>query len=861
VAGTTDNPYVGPRPFERDDRPFFFGRSAEARELLSLVVAERAVLLYAASGAGKTSLLHAALVPLLEEEEGFETLPIARIRAALPDDALAAARNVYTAGVLSSLVEGEADDVLQLTLAQFLEARPHTLDAQGFPAPRALIIDQFEEFFTAYAQYWHQRDRFIGDLNHALEADPLLRVVLAIREDYVAQLDPFEPMLPRQLRTRFHLERLGAEAALAAVVSPTRATARTYAPGVAEKLVRDLLRLRIDTGRAEPEEVEGEYVEPVQLQVACQSLWDGLPPDVAEITEEHLRTFGDVDEVLRRFYDGAAHAAAVRARMSERRLRERVEESFITAVGTRNTVYRTETQTGGLPNAAIDELESRRVVRAEWRAGARWYELTHDRLIGPIQTSNARFRGALSRRRRRIALAIVAAAVVLGAIGLAVALPRGGGGAKPALAVSVDAIALDVPNPVARAGPATGTAATVHLATENLAGKTVLLKPVLVSPGAPDRFGASVPVPVTAPERSTATVTVWVPRPRVPGVYGIAVLAGTVGGGPTGRTRSASFRIPNAGAPARAAATSSALTIAAVGLGTVSASGTQPCPPACSYVYSRGTTVSLTALPEPHGRFVGWRGCRSETQSCRVRVAGSTNVTALFTWRTHVVGHTSLGHRITAIEIGNPRSRRKVLVVGCVRQRECQGQVIIDALTKATAVPDIDLWAIPNLNPDHRGDYGVGGISPNKDFPCSWAQRSVYSTHCRPLRVPSEPEARAAFDLVKRLRPALSVWYFARERTHPQSEVEKKHPAWVDRVGGPMAQRVEQAFARLVGLPFEGAEQGLEPYGGYPGSATFWQAHAFPDSVPFWVELHAGKLPAAAAKRHARAILTIAGNL
>ena len=64
-------PYVGPRPFERNDldQAMFFGRDYEADELVSLVFAHQVVLFYAQSGAGKTSLLNAGLIPLLEKEE------------------------------------------------------------------------------------------------------------------------------------------------------------------------------------------------------------------------------------------------------------------------------------------------------------------------------------------------------------------------------------------------------------------------------------------------------------------------------------------------------------------------------------------------------------------------------------------------------------------------------------------------------------------------------------------------------------------------------------------------------------------------------------------------------------------------
>jgi hypothetical protein len=48
-----------------------------------------------------------------------------------------------------------------------------------------------------------------------------------------------------------------------------------------------------------------------------------------------------------------------------------------------------ETQeTAGLPNAAVGVLERQRLIRADVRAGARWCELVHDRLVEPILESN-----------------------------------------------------------------------------------------------------------------------------------------------------------------------------------------------------------------------------------------------------------------------------------------------------------------------------------------------------------------------------------------------------------------------------------------------------------------------------------------
>jgi len=59
------NPYVGPRPIETGER--LFGRARELTELQYLLSAERIVLLHSPSGAGKSSLIQAGLIPQLRE--------------------------------------------------------------------------------------------------------------------------------------------------------------------------------------------------------------------------------------------------------------------------------------------------------------------------------------------------------------------------------------------------------------------------------------------------------------------------------------------------------------------------------------------------------------------------------------------------------------------------------------------------------------------------------------------------------------------------------------------------------------------------------------------------------------------------
>jgi hypothetical protein len=384
------NPYVGPRPFERQDRGLFFGRDREASEVLSLVIAHRMLLIYAQSGAGKTSLINAGLIPLLEKE-GFEVLPLARVQGLIPKDIQPEEiPNLYVFNTLMSWAEDEADPrrLSQMSLTDFLKEREHPTDKEGLPSARVVIFDQFEDLFTFYPERWQDREGFFEQVRDALEEDPLLRVVFVMREDHIAQLDPYAPLLPEKLRTRFRLERLRGEAALLAVKGPLKDTTRSFAEDLAEKLVEELLKIRVEIGMGKSIKVRGEFVEPVQLQVVCQSLWQGLPPDVTIITQDHLQAFGDVNQALSEFYEKCIEKTAQEASVKEGDLRSWFEHTLITSAGTRGTVYRGQQKTGEVSNAAVDVLESLHLIRGEWRAGARWYELTHDRFIEPIQKSN-----------------------------------------------------------------------------------------------------------------------------------------------------------------------------------------------------------------------------------------------------------------------------------------------------------------------------------------------------------------------------------------------------------------------------------------------------------------------------------------
>jgi hypothetical protein len=377
-----ENPYVGPASFTKEDSTRFFGRAAETRELASLVIARRAVLLYAQSGAGKTSLLQASLIPELERRKRVATFPIARVTGS----ADTSSANLYVENALSNLFPGAPHG------RTFAEAFAAVLpaDATGRQQPHLLIFDQFEEIYTFHPELTDQRTAFFEQLGECLASYPQLSLLLSMREDYLADIEANAALLPDRMRTRMRLERLGVESALEAIQGPAALAGMPFSAGAAENLVDNLRRIRTGTPGGKGFAL-GQYVEPVQLQIVCRQLWAGIGTDSSRtkttIDAGDIDKYARVDDALAQFYRDSL-TAAKKSGVTERVLRRWFGERLITPAGTRGLAFRGKKETEGLPNEAVDILDHCHIIRTDLRGGNPWYELAHDRLVEPVREDN-----------------------------------------------------------------------------------------------------------------------------------------------------------------------------------------------------------------------------------------------------------------------------------------------------------------------------------------------------------------------------------------------------------------------------------------------------------------------------------------
>ena len=204
------------------------------------------------------------------------------------------------------------------------------------------------------------------------------------------------------------------------------------------------------------------------------------------------------------------------------------------------------------------------------------------------------------------------------------------------------------------------------------------------------------------------------------------------------------------------------------------------------------------------------------------------------------IGRSVEGRPIVLFRESAPTPTLTVLVVGDIHGNEPAGVPIARQLIAAAAPARTELLVVPTVNPDGLASGTRGnahGVDLNRNFPYRWRPLGggEYSGS-GPL---SEPESRAAHRLILRERPDLTIWFH-----QPFGLVDKPE-------GNPFAAR---RFADLVGLPL------IRLPGPYPGSASRWQNHAFPQSTAFVVELPR-HVSSAMTKRGTTAVRALAAEL
>ncbi|HEY5869424.1 MAG TPA: AAA family ATPase [Candidatus Tectomicrobia bacterium] len=356
-------PYRGLAAFDAGDADLFAGREQEIRQVLGLLPTTRLLVLHGASGTGKTSLLQAGVLPRLPSTH------YAAVRVRVVDEA-------PTSAILRAIAR-------QLEVAQWAQERAlvevlHTATT-ALHKTLVVVLDQFEEFFLRFPVA--VRRQFHRDLGQCLDTPTLpVHFLLALREDYVAQLDEFRPSIPDPLARRVRLTRLTVGQATAAVVEPAQRLGLT----VEAAFLTDILLPQL-------QDAEGT-IEPPVLQLVCEALYDqAMATDAPALGMRAYQALGDVrtwmerylTDTLRCFGPDQADARAIL-------------KALVTAAGTTKRAVDVEELTARLQTMGVaceaetleavvlPRLVQARLVRTDEAEGATRYELIHEFLVPPI---------------------------------------------------------------------------------------------------------------------------------------------------------------------------------------------------------------------------------------------------------------------------------------------------------------------------------------------------------------------------------------------------------------------------------------------------------------------------------------------
>lgn len=307
---------------------------------------------------------------------GAEVLPVGHVsqKTAFPVAALPE-HNAYTLALLAAWAPGEPQTRLSgFTVYGFLRRRQPRTGSDGELVPVLAVIDQTEELFTGTGLIDQRRGPFIEELADTLDELRHVHLLLCMRDDYAEDFARYQGAFGVQAMT-FTLSPLTTETAVEAVRGPLADSGRRYARGAAEALIATLRM----------SQSADEKVEPALLQAVCASFWAALPANIAEITVEHVARYANTDRTLDQFCDEAVAAVAADHGIPAADLSAWLSRQFVTEMSSRGTAYEGVTHTAGMPNAVARALRDRHVLTAVWRAGARWYELSDDCLVGPVR--------------------------------------------------------------------------------------------------------------------------------------------------------------------------------------------------------------------------------------------------------------------------------------------------------------------------------------------------------------------------------------------------------------------------------------------------------------------------------------------
>jgi WD40 repeat protein len=386
------SPYKGLAAYDDSDVDalFFFGRERETEVIAANLQAARLTVLYGPSGVGKSSILRAGVARRLRQE---------------PDAAV-------------KIVDSWAGDAVT-AIREAVDATPPDADVY-------LALDQFEEYFV-YRHDPNELALLLGTLT--ADARSRVNVLVAIREDALAELDAFRRTVPHLLANRLQLDLLDRRAAREAILKPLErykeltGDAVEIEPALVDRILGEVAAGGLElglSGRGGANGAQSDRIEAPYLQLVLQTLWEAeRAGESPSLRAETLDRLGGAARIVHEHLE----RAMAQLTPAEKQAAARMYDHLVTPSGTKIAQDAGDlARYASLPEEdaaqVLEKLARERILRvsSDDGAAAMRYEIFHDVLADAVLAWRARHeeQQALrdAERRRRRAFAVATAALV-----------------------------------------------------------------------------------------------------------------------------------------------------------------------------------------------------------------------------------------------------------------------------------------------------------------------------------------------------------------------------------------------------------------------------------------------------------------